>query len=371
MGRILIVEDEESLRDVLSRYLEAHDHVCVHAENGEVGVERVRDDEEGFDVIISDIEMPKMDGLTFLRRVQPYIESVTPFMILTAYDEWKYAMEAIRLGACNFLQKNPFDLAEIAAAVEKAMGTRQIYKLRHNYREQLEVELRAKTHELQKTYDGTVIALAAMIEGKDASTMMHLLRVSEFCKMLASEFGVPDKQMRDLELGSMLHDIGKFAIPDSILTKPGSLTEEEWDVMRTHPECGAAFVENIPFLRGAKDVVWCHHERYDGGGYPRQLRGEDIPLVARIFSVVDAFDAIVSERCYKPAQPTSVAVAELRRCSGTQFDPDVVVAFERVIPKIEKSKDLLEVRFRRRIESMGLGRVEDRSSVRQQISKSA
>jgi response regulator RpfG family c-di-GMP phosphodiesterase len=371
MGRILIVEDEETLRDVLSRYLEAQDHVCDHAENGEVGVERVRSQPDGYDVIISDIEMPRMDGLTFLRRVQPYVESVTPFMILTAYDEWKYAMEAIRLGACNFLQKNPFDLAEIASAVDKALELRQIYKLRHNYREQLEAELREKTRELQRTYDGTVIGFAAMIEGKDASTMRHLFRVREFCRMLAQELGVPDKKMRDLELGAMLHDVGKYAIPDAILTKPGRLTDEEWVVMRKHPDLGARFVENIPFLAGATDVIHCHHERYDGGGYPRRLRGEEIPLAARIFSVVDAFDAIVSERCYKPAQPASVALDELRRCAGTQFDPEVVAAFERVIPRIVQLEPQLDAKFHRELEAMGLGRTQDRSAVRERISKSA
>ncbi len=371
MGRILLVEDEDSLRDVLSRYLEAQGHTCDHAENGEVGVAKVRDDAEGYDVIISDIEMPKMDGLAFLRRVQPYVESATPFMILTAYDEWKYAMEAIRLGACNFLQKNPFDLAEIHNAVERALELRQIYKLRHDYRAQLEAELREKTREIQATYDGTVIGFAAMIEGKDASTMRHLFRVRELCCLLAREIGVPDKRMRDLELGAMLHDIGKYAIPDNILTKPGSLTDEEWVVMRTHPQLGADFVRRIPFLAGAADVIFCHHERYDGAGYPSRLAGEDIPLSARIFSVVDAFDAITSERCYKKAQPVSVAIAELRRCAGTQFDPGVVEAFERVLPTIEKMSADFDTRFRAELDAMGLGQVEDRGSRRERIQKTA
>ena len=371
MGRILLVEDEESLRDVLSRYLEAQGHTCEFAENGEVGVTKVRDEPDGFDVIISDIEMPKMDGLTFLRRVQPYVESATPFMILTAYDEWRYAMEAIRLGACNFLQKNPFDLAEIHNAVERALELRQVYRLRHDYRAQLESELRAKTRELQHTYDGTVIGFAAMIEGKDASTMRHLFRVRDLCRLLGRELGVPDKRMRDLELGAMLHDVGKFAIPDEILTKPGSLTEEEWVVMRTHPAEGADFVERIPFLAGATDVILCHHERYDGNGYPQGLAGETIPLPARIFSVVDAFDAMVSKRCYKAAQPASLAIAELKRCSGTQFDPTVVDAFERILPKVEELMVDFDARYRRELQAMGLGQIEDRGSRRERMQRTA
>ena len=371
MGRILLVEDEPSLRDVLARYLETHGHTCEFAEDGEVGVEKVRGDVEGFDVIISDIEMPRMDGMTFLRKVQPYVESVTPFMIITAYDEWRYAMEAIRLGACNFLQKNPFDLAEIANAVERALEIREMYKLRLNHRAQLEAEVRAKTRELQSTYEGTVIALAAMIEGKDTSTLRHLFRVQEFCRLLARTMGLPDKRLRQLELGSMLHDIGKYAVPDAILLKPGPLTDEEWVEMRRHPDYGRDFVKNIPFLQSAVDVVYCHHERYDGGGYPQGLAGEDIPITARIFSVVDAYDAIVSERCYKAARPASEAISELRRCSGTQFDPNVVDAFVALIPVIEGEKDQLEARILAKISAMGLGKMDDRTAVAERMPKIA
>jgi response regulator RpfG family c-di-GMP phosphodiesterase len=367
MGRILLVEDEDSLRDVLARYLQAQGHVCEHAENGEVGVDCVREDEEGFDLIISDIEMPRMDGLTFLRRVQPYIESVTPFMILTAYDEWKYAMEAIRLGACNFLQKNPFDLAEISNAVDRALEMRQVYKLRLNYKVELEKRLVEKEDELRRTYNGTVIGFAAMMEGKDASTMAHLFRVRDYCTLLARELRLPDKSIRDLELGSMLHDVGKYRVPDAILTKPGPLTDEEWVIMRKHPEYGAAFVARIPFLAGATDVIHCHHERYDGEGYPRKLEGAEIPLAARIFSVIDAYDAIVSERCYKPAQDPQIAVAELQRCAGTQFDPDVVEAFIRVQPKMEELMKSFDTRFQAEMEEKGLGGIEDRSSLRARI----
>lgn len=371
MGRILLVEDEESLRDVLARYLEAQGHVCESAADGVIGVDMVRDATDSYDLIISDIEMPRMDGMTFLKTVQPYVESVTPFMILTAYDEWRYAMEAIRLGACNFLQKNPFDLAEIALAVERALEIREMYKLRHNHRTQLEAEVREKTRELQSTYEGTVIALAAMIEGKDTSTLRHLFRVQEFCRMLAKKLGLPDKRLRQLELGSMLHDIGKYAVPDAILLKPGPLTDEEWVEMRRHPDYGRDFVKNIPFLASAVDVVYAHHERYDGGGYPQGLAGEDIPMTARIFSVVDAYDAIVSERCYKAARPPEEAVAELRRCAGTQFDPQVVEAFIDLIPEIKRDQDQLEARIMGKIAAMGLGKLDDRTAVTARLPKIA
>ncbi|MCA9315966.1 MAG: response regulator [Planctomycetota bacterium] len=367
MGRILIVEDEETLRDVLARHLTTQGHTCEQAGNGEEGVRKILADKDGYDLIISDIHMPKMDGLAFLRRVRPYVESVTPFMILTAYDEWKYAMEAIRLGACNFLQKNPFDLVEIADAVNRALELRQVYKLRINYKAQLEQRLAEKEDELRRTYDGTVIGFASMIEGKDASTMGHLWRVRDICTLLAREMGFSERELRDVQLGAMLHDVGKYRVPDAILTKPGPLDEDEWKVMRMHPEFGADFVARIPFLAAASTVIRHHHERWDGGGYPDGLEGEDIPLAARIFACVDAYDAIISERCYKGAQPSSVAIAELRRCAGTQFDPGVVEAFERCLPRIEAlTKDAAE-RYKAEIEAIGLGQLPDRAGVQKMV----
>ena len=360
MGRILVVDDNESIREVLSEQLALQGHSCDLATNGKEGLLRVQERE--YDVIISDIDMPGMNGIEFLKRIHPYVESTTPFMILTAYGEWDYAMEAIRLGACNFLQK-PFEQADVVEAVRRAMELREIYRLRQTYREQLEAKLREKEEELRRTYDGTVIGFAAMMEGKDASTMAHLFRVRDYCTVLAREMGVPEESMRDIQLGAMLHDIGKYRVPDKILKKPGPLTDEEWTVMRQHPSFGAEFVKRIPFLAGASAVIFSHHERYDGDGYPSGLRGTEIPLAARIFAVVDAYDAITSERCYKPAQSAATAIAELRRCAGTQFDPDVVDAFERILPSIEQTGASFEDRYRAEVDAIGLGQIGDRDEV--------
>jgi putative nucleotidyltransferase with HDIG domain len=363
MGRILVVDDNESIREVLSEQLALQGHSCDLAVNGKEGLLRVQERE--YDVIISDIDMPGMNGIEFLKRIHPYVESTTPFMILTAYGEWDYAMEAIRLGACNFLQK-PFEQTDVIEAVRRAMELREIYRLRQNYREQLETKLREKEEELRRTYDGTVIGFAAMMEGKDASTMAHLFRVRDYCTVLAREMGVPEERMRDIQLGAMLHDIGKYRVPDAILKKPASLSEEEWVVMRKHPEFGADFVKRIPFLAGASEVILNHHERYDGGGYPAALRGEEIPLAARIFSVIDAYDAITSKRCYKEASSSATAIAEIQRCAGTQFDPQVVAAFERVLPAIEQTGATFEARYRAEVSSIGLGRITDRDEVARQ-----
>jgi putative nucleotidyltransferase with HDIG domain len=153
------------------------------------------------------------------------------------------------------------------------------------------------------------------------------------CSRLGRELGLGTDRVRDLELGAMLHDIGKCKIPDAILNKPGRLDAQEWSVMRMHPEYGAEIVERIAFLRGAADVVRNHHEKWDGSGYPRGLAGAAIPLAARIFMVVDAYDTITSRRSYKAAQAPEEALAEIRRCAGTHFDAEVVAAFERVFPE--------------------------------------
>ena len=365
MGRILVVDDNESIREVLSELLAIQGHSCDLAENGAEGLQQVQERE--YDVIISDLDMPGMNGIEFLTRIRPYTESTTPCMIITAYGEWDYAMDAIRLGACNFLQK-PFEQADVTEAVRRALELREVYRLRHNYREQLERKLREKEEELQRTYDGTVIGFAAMMEGKDTSTMAHLFRVRDYCTLLAREMGVPEARMRDVQLGAMLHDIGKYRVPDAILTKPGPLDEEEWVVMRQHPSFGGEFVHRIPFLEGASEIILNHHEKYDGTGYPQGLKGEQIPLSARIFAVVDAYDAIVSERCYKAAQTSARAIAELRRCAGTQFDPRVVEAFERILHLVEQSGETFDERYRAEITEIGLGQHGDRAEVAREAS---
>jgi putative nucleotidyltransferase with HDIG domain len=332
MAHILIVDDEPDLRDLLGRLLGMMGHTCDHAGDGLEGCRLVG--EHDYDLVITDIKMPRMDGLTFLRRIQPTIDLRTPCMIITALgDEVDKAVEAIRAGACNFLSK-PFEFGHIKEAVGRALDLRHGWQFQRNYKQYLEQRLREKEEELRQTYDGTVGGLAAMLEGKDPSTFGHLLRVRDYCTILARAVGVPEEEIRDVQLGAILHDIGKYKVPDRILLKPGPLDDQEWVEMRRHPDYGAEFVRNIPFLAGAVHIIHCHHERFDGGGYPRGLAGEEIPLAARIFSAVDAFDAICEKRCYKAERPPSEALDELRRCAGTQFDPDVIDAFERAFPEI-------------------------------------
>lgn len=333
MAHILVVDDEEILRDVLSAMLASMGHTSDVAENGQVGYRCVEARE--YDLIITDIHMPEMSGIEFLRKIEPFVESCTPCLIVTAlFHEPSVAVKAVRL-ACDFISK-PFEMKTIQHAVNRALELREAWKFRHDYEERLEQELRRKESELLVTYDGVLIGFAAMLEGKDdQATAQHCERVRDYCTIIARSMGVEDRiDYRNLQLGAMLHDIGKYRVPDAILRKPGPLTEEEWTEMRRHPEYGSDFVKEIPFLARAAEVILNHHERWDGKGYPQGLEGEEIPLEARIFFVADAFDAICENRCYRPARSPDEALEELRRNAGTQFDPKVVEAFERVYDRL-------------------------------------
>jgi ribonuclease P protein subunit RPR2 len=193
---------------------------------------------------------------------------------------------------------------------------------------------RRRARELRRSYGITVEALATAIEAKDHTTGGHIERVRRLGVLLAEEI-VP-RQAKDPQMayGFLLHDIGKLSIPDSILRAPGRLTEEQWAMMRRHPEEGVRMLSNVPFLDKALDVVLHHHERWDGGGYPDGLKGKQIPLWARIFSVVDALDAMTADRPYRPGRTYANALDEIRRGAGTQFDPDVVAALERIEPSV-------------------------------------
>ena len=181
--------------------------------------------------------------------------------------------------------------------------------------------------DLEQTYLETVLSLANAIEAKDTYTKKHTDNVSRIALLVGKELGLTKQELEDLRFGSVLHDIGKIAVPDAILNKPGKLTDEEWVQMREHSVKGADILRPIPRLAGAADIVRHHHERYDGNGYPDGLAGEDIPIGARILTTIDSYSAMVDQRSYKAARPHEDAEAELRRCTGTQFDPRVADAF--------------------------------------------
>jgi putative nucleotidyltransferase with HDIG domain len=243
------------------------------------------------------------------------------------------ALAAIRNGAYDYLLK-PFEREQLLAMVRRALETRRLRMENRAYQSNLESLVAARTEqlrhamtELERSYDVTLEALGDALDLKDAETEGHSKRVTAFTIAIARAMNLSGEDIKIIARGAFLHDIGKMAIPDAILRKPGALTPEETEIMREHCFRGYQMLKKIPFLSRAAEIVYSHQEKYDGTGYPRGLRGEEIPMGSRIFSIADTLDAITSDRPYRAAQTISAAREEVLRWSGRQFDPDVVRQF--------------------------------------------
>jgi putative nucleotidyltransferase with HDIG domain len=328
--KILVVDDEEAIREVISTLLEAQGFQCTTCSNGKLGLEAFRKDT--FDLVLSDIVMPEMDGLKLLGELRLDDPDV-PVIMVTAMHDISIALEAIRAGAYDYILK-PFEKDQLYLSVRRALEHRSLVLENRTYQSDLEQLVAERTQQLsialqdlEQSYDYTLEALGGALDAKDAETEGHCQRVTAFTITIARAMGVEKGLLRHIARGAFLHDIGKMGVPDSILTKPGPLTAEEREIMRRHCDIGYAVLERIPFLKEAAEIVLSHQECYDGSGYPRGLKAEQIPLGARIFAVADTLDAMISDRPYRKALPISAAREEIQRFSGKQFDPQVVAVF--------------------------------------------
>jgi putative nucleotidyltransferase with HDIG domain len=330
--RLLIVDDEVEVRGVLSDLL-SDAYECAEASSAEEALNQLRATD--FQLVISDITMSGMTGLEMI----PHVKVVSPdtvIVMISGMQTIESAINALRLGAFDYLMK-PFDLRQAEAAVARALEHHELVVAKRRYENHLEELVDQRTAELDRALDSlenayrsTLRALTAALETRDAETHGHSERVVTFSLRLGREYGLTSAQMKALEFGSLLHDIGKIGVPDAILRKPAKLTDEEWVLMREHPMHGQQILRDIKFLEGAAKVVAQHHEKWDGSGYPLGVKAEEINICARIFSVADAFDAITSDRVYRQGRPYEAAAQELNEWSGRQFDPKVVEAFHRV-----------------------------------------
>jgi putative nucleotidyltransferase with HDIG domain len=330
--RILIVDDEVEITEILADLL-SEEYECIRAGSAEEALTRLPESE--FQLVISDITMPGMSGLDMI----PHVKEVAPdtvVVMISGMQTVESAIGALRLGAFDYLMK-PFDLRQVEAVVKRALEHHDLVVAKQRYENHLEELVEQRTIELDKAlnsleaaYRSTLKALTAALETRDSETHGHSERVVTYSLRLGREYGLSSGEMKALEFGSLLHDIGKIGVPDSILRKPAKLTEEEWVRMREHPLHGQQILRGIEFLQGASRVVAQHHEKWDGTGYPLGLRKEEIDICARIFAVADAFDAITSDRVYRRGKPYEAAAQELDDWAGRQFDPKVVEAFHRV-----------------------------------------
>ena len=348
--RILIVDDEREITEILSDLFSA-EHDCETAGSAEEALARLREQE--FRLVISDITMPGMSGLEMIPHVK-VISPNTVVVMISGMQTVESAIEALRLGAFDYLMK-PFDLRQVEAVVKRALEHHDLIVAKQRYDYHLEELVEQRTAELDRAigsledaYRSTLKALTAALETRDSETHGHSERVVSYSLRLGSEYGLGRAQMKALEFGSLLHDIGKIGVPDAILRKPAKLTEEEWVLMHEHPSHGQQILRGIEFLEGASRVVAQHHEKWDGYGYPLGLHGEEIDICARIFQVADAFDAITSDRVYRRAKSYEAAAKELDAWAAIQFDAQVVRAFHRV-PK-EDWEELHRRSLRPRVE---------------------
>jgi putative nucleotidyltransferase with HDIG domain len=346
--RVLAVDDELAASKLIALMLSSPAFHCTTASSGEEALVALQ--RERFDAVISDLQMPGISGLELLTQVRRSYPHMA-FLVTTGVDDLEVGVQAMRCGADDYLVK-PLRESAIRVSLESALHKRQLELEVENYRQHLEEMVVERTgrlhealHQLEKNYQSTLQALGAAIDLRDSETAGHSRRVCRYSLEIARAIGWSEKQLENLARGAYLHDIGKLGIPDRILLKPGLLTVEERKLMQRHVQIGFDVVKGIDFLSEASEIVLMHHERYDGGGYPRGLRGSEILLGARIFAIADTLDAITSDRPYRRASAFESAREIIRQCSGSQFDPLVVDVFlnvpEETWPAI--AKDLRQV----------------------------
>jgi putative nucleotidyltransferase with HDIG domain len=332
-ARVLVVDDEAPVRSMIGATLQRQGYDVQLAISGSQAVEMLG--QGPYDLVLTDIVMQDGNGIALLERIhvdQPNL----PVVMVSAIHDISVAIDSMRRGAYDYLLK-PFEREHLVATVQRALDHRQALQDSHNYQQNLEQVVRARTEmlrqameDLEHSYDVTLEALGDALDLKDSETEGHSKRVTAYTIALARAMGISPVDIKIIARGAFLHDIGKMAIPDEILRKPGKLTAEEEEVMRDHCTRGYHILRKIPFLSEAAAIVYTHQEYFDGNGYPSRLRGNEIPIGARIFAVADAMDAITSDRPYRKARSFDEAREEILRCSGSQFDPNVVEVFLKI-----------------------------------------
>jgi putative nucleotidyltransferase with HDIG domain len=326
-ARCLIVDDDAQVRQVLSRVIATQGLSPIEASSGADALSLLKRVGE-VPLCISDIYMPEMDGVTFLREaLQRYPDMA--IIMLTGMAEVNTAVECLKLGALDYISK-PVIIEEVRARLNKALEKRRLILENRFYQQTLELRVQDLDRKNRSSLINGVQMLVQALEAKDAYTSGHSSRVSRYAMKTAVLLGFTDDALEHIRLGGELHDIGKIGTREFILNKPGPLSPEEFQHIKEHSALGEKIL--APFLSQSPVVlriVRSHHERIDGSGFPDALRGGQIPLEARVVAVVDAFDAMTTNRAYRPQLPITKAVEELRRCAGVHFDAEVVEAFLR------------------------------------------
>ncbi len=331
-GQIMLIDDEAIIGEMFARMLTPLGFSVLSETNPRLALERIRKMPDQLDVVMIDLKMPEMDGIDVIKAIKAMAPEIV-CMILTGYASVDTTVAAIRAGAYDFMQK-PLNFDELTFALKRGVEHRRLRRQLLDYQQRMEETLNERTQALRQTADAlensymtTLEALAATLKVYEPDMIEHDRRVAKYAVFLARRLNLSEDYIVEIRRGALLHDFGKIGIPDAIMQKAGDLTDAEKEIMRQHALIGWQIVKNVPFLQDEAEMIYQHHERFDGSGYPRGLAGDAIDLGARIFAVADALDALLSDRVYRKAVSLDEAVAEIRRNSGTQFDPAIVNVF--------------------------------------------
>ncbi|OGQ92527.1 MAG: two-component system response regulator [Deltaproteobacteria bacterium RIFOXYC2_FULL_48_10] len=310
---ILVVDDEPMIRDLLEQTLQKTGHACSFADNGETALEKIKT--APYDVVVTDIDMPGMDGIELAKIIKSDFSA--DVIVMTGQIRSYQYDEIISLGASDFVEK-PFSPREMILRVDRVLRERRLRQIAE------------KAHEdLKESYVDSIHRLVMAAEYKDEDTGDHIIRIGRYCALMAEKLNLSQEFIDTLFYASPMHDIGKIGIPDSILLKPGKLTHTEFETIRTHTLIGARLLSRSKskILQAAHEIALTHHEKFNGNGYPNQLKGTDIPLSGRIVAIADTFDALTSKRPYKEAYPPGLVFDMLQKESGEHFDPELLDIF--------------------------------------------
>lgn len=336
-SKILIADDDLLVREAVVKILEMFGHEVIAVDCGQAALDVL---DPFFDVIILDINMPGMDGFETIAAINERKLDI-PVLFFTGAGSMEYAVKAINLGAYDFLSKPIEDLDIFDVKIRRAIEKRMYVLKGKAYKKNLEVEIQAKTkelaeknillkkysHDLETSTVNTILTLQTALEEKDPYTAGHTMRVTAYALKTAKRLHLPREELVILERASQLHDVGKLVIDVSCIQKPGPLSDEEWVLVKKHPEIGQNIIKPLSFLEREGTVIRHHHERIDGNGYPDGLLGDQLDILEKILTVADSYDAMTSKRSYKINKNKDDAIEEMRRCAGTQFDQEVVKAF--------------------------------------------
>ncbi|MGZ5487481.1 MAG: HD domain-containing phosphohydrolase, partial [Candidatus Aminicenantales bacterium] len=333
---ILCIDDNPEVLKLMKMLL-ADEFDLELETSAEQGLKFLRD--KNPDLVLCDVMMPGMDGHAFARAVKGD-ESLKhiPIILVTARTGAEMLNEGLQAGADDYISK-PFDSTELKARIRSQLRMRQMESELALVNRNLKMRTSDLVDQQRSLFLSTVKSLASAIDAKDEYTRHHSTRVTDFSLKIAAKMGFSEKELSELELAAVLHDVGKIAVPESILNKPGKLTNEEFKLIQEHPVRGEAILSPVIELKAIGRIVRAHHERYDGNGYPDKLKGREIPLGARIMAIADTYDSITSERPYRKAASHRYAVKEIIGCSGTQFDPEVVENFLEIAGTLVQDQD--------------------------------